>query len=235
MKKYTTVLFDIDNTLLDFDADERCALIRTLEEYAIDASEENLKTYSAINAALWTRFDKGEITKEDIKNTRFQKFFEAIGHVSDVPARTVNDRYGFLLSEGGILLDGAMQLCQRLTESGCTLYAVTNGIELTQIKRLKKSGLDKVLRDVFISERVGHQKPKKEFFRYVFEHIDEKDKSKMILIGDSLTSDIKGALDSGIDCIWLNRTKNENIVCQSPTYEVSSIEEIASLFFRDQA
>lgn len=226
MKKYTAVLFDIDNTLLNFDADEHNALVATLKYYNLPYDEETVKAYVNINDGLWHDFEKGIITKEDIKNTRFALLLEMFAIKAPVSARQINDTYAFNLSEGGVLLDGAAELCEKLTENGLSLYAVTNGIELTQKKRLKKSGLDKFFKDVFISEKVGFQKPLKEYFDYVFEHIDEKEKEKIILIGDSLSSDIKGALGAKIDCIWINAKNKTNDVCEKPTYEVKNINEI---------
>lgn len=226
MKKYSTVLFDIDNTLLNFDAGERNAVIKTLNMFSVATTDEIINKYVKINDGLWKEFEKGKITKDDIKNNRFKILFDEIGHVSTVSAREVNDKYTLNLSEEGILLDGALELCKKLKRIGYKLYAVTNGIEHVQKKRLRKSGLESVMDNVFISEKIGFQKPMKEYFDYVFENITEKDKSKIILVGDSISSDITGAVNAGIDCVWLNLKKVKNTGTAIPTHEVFSINEI---------
>ncbi len=229
MKRYTTVLLDMDNTIFDFDKDERQSLIKTFEENFIPISKKTLTRYSQINDSLWKKFEKGEITKEDIKNTRFQIFIDEFGFKPNKTAREINDCYANHLAHSGNLIDGATELCLKLKKAGYKLYFVTNGIETTQKFRIEKTGFDKILDGVFISESIGFQKPMKEFFDYVFEHIEEKDKSKMILIGDSLTSDIKGALDCTLDCVWFNKKRNENSLALIPTYEFTSFEQIGEL------
>ncbi|MDD6526945.1 MAG: YjjG family noncanonical pyrimidine nucleotidase [Oscillospiraceae bacterium] len=228
-KKYTTLLLDVDNTLLNFDIDEKNALKKTLKEVGAPTEDAVLRLYSEINAGLWRQFEKGEVTKEELKNIRFQKLFEAIGLPCPVSSREINDRYLENLGEGGITVDGAKETVQALFERGYTLYIVTNGVEHTQKSRLQRSGLDRYITDSFVSEKIGIQKPFKAYFDYVFDNIEEKDKSKLLLIGDSLGSDIKGALDSGIDCVWYNPKKKENTVCGEPTYEISDIRDLMKM------
>ncbi|MGN1419439.1 MAG: YjjG family noncanonical pyrimidine nucleotidase [Acutalibacteraceae bacterium] len=229
MNPYTTVLFDLDNTLLDFDADERCALLKTLSENGIPTDEPVLRRYSAINSALWKQFEKGEITKEDIKNTRFQTLISEFGISTEKTPRQINDCYAEHLTEGGVLIDGAYELCMKIKERGMEIFIVTNGIKQTQQKRMKKSGLNKICKEVFISEKIGFQKPMKEYFDYVLSHIEQKDKSKIVLIGDSLSSDITGAQNAGLDCIWFNRSHAECTLEKAPTYETSGFGEILDI------
>lgn len=228
-KKYTTLLFDVDNTLLNFDIDEKNALKKTLKEVGAPTEDDILRLYSGINAGLWRQFEKGEVTKEELKNIRFRKLFEAIGLPCPVSSREINDRYLENLGEGGVTVDGAKETVQALFEKGYTLYVVTNGVEHTQKQRLHRSGLDRYITDSFVSEKIGIQKPFKAYFDYVFDNIEEKDKSKLLLIGDSLGSDIKGALDSGIDCVWFNPKGNGNNVCGEPTYEISDIRDLMKM------
>lgn len=228
---YTTLLFDADNTLLDFDKDERQGLIRVLNEYGVPVSEENIAIYSKINQGLWKQFEKGEITKPELKRIRFGLFFDAIGFKSDTDVFEVNERYLSFLSDGNNLLDGAKELCESLKAKGYDMYIVTNGVANTQKRRLTQSGILPLFTEVFVSETVGFQKPRKEFFDYVLENIKEKDINKILLIGDSLSSDIKGAVNSGIKCVWYNK-ENTNI----PEYpkadyvinNISELEEILS-------
>ena len=202
--KYTTILFDADNTLLDFDKDEHQALVRTLEDYGVPVTEENISTYVNINKSLWKKIETGEITKPELKRTRFRLFFDAIGFECNEEPLTVNEHYLALLGEGGNTLEGAIELCKELKSKGYDLYIVTNGVAATQAKRLIKAGLTPYFTEVFVSETVGCQKPKKEYFDYVLNNIKEKDKSRILLVGDSLSSDIQGAMNVGLPCCWLN-------------------------------
>ncbi len=203
-RKYTTILFDADNTLLDFDKDEHQALVKTMEDFGVPATDENISTYVNINKGLWEKIETGEITKPELKRTRFKLFFDAIGFSCDEDPLTVNEHYLSLLGEGGNTLEGAVELCRELKQEGYNLYIVTNGVAATQAKRLTKAGLLPYFTEVFVSETVGYQKPKKEYFDYVLNAVSEKDKSKILLVGDSLSSDIQGAMNVGLPCVWLN-------------------------------
>lgn len=208
-RKYTTLLFDADNTLLDFDKAENEALKSVMAIYNLPATEENCRKYSEINDGLWKRFEKGEIEKAEIKSTRFREFFRYLGVTENFDPLQVNEKYLSFLKEGGYTVEGASELCRSLTEKGYSIYIITNGIALTQARRLEKSGLLPYISDVFVSETVGVPKPKKEYFDYVLQSITEKDTSKILVIGDSLTSDIKGAENAGLDYIWYNHRKGE--------------------------
>lgn len=229
MKKYTTLLFDADETLLDFDRDETDALSRILDECGIKKSEENINTYKEINIGLWKALERGEIDKPVLKKVRFRMFFEKIGYTPKEDPFVINERYLSYLGEGGNLLAGAKELITELHQSGYELYIVTNGIEKTQRKRLTKAGILLYFTELFVSETVGHQKPKKEYFDYVLGHISEKDKSKVLLIGDSLTSDIKGAVNAGITCAWLRHTPAADSGELRPDYVIDNISQVRDL------
>lgn len=232
-EKYTTVLFDADNTLLDFDKDENCALRKTMELYGVPVTEENIKTYVEINQGMWKAIERGELTKPELKRTRFKKFFEAINFRCDTDPFTVNEKYLSLLGEGGNTLEGAVELCRELKEKGYDLYIVTNGIEKTQKNRLTKSGLLPFFTEIFVSETIGHQKPKKEYFDYVLSHIKEKDIDKIILVGDSLTSDIKGAMNVGLESVWLNLKGKELPEEYKPDYVISDVREVIGILYEE--
>ncbi len=231
--KYTTVLFDADNTLLDFDKDENCALRKTMELYGVPVTEENIKTYVEINQGMWKAIERGELTKPELKRTRFKKFFEAINFRCDTDPFEVNEKYLSLLGEGGNTLEGAAELCRELKEKGYDLYIVTNGVANTQKKRLMKSGLLPLFTDIFVSETVGHQKPKKEYFDYVLSHIKEKDIDKIILVGDSLTSDIKGAMNVHLKCVWLNLKSQDLPEEYKPDYVISDVREVRGILYEE--
>lgn len=225
-KTYTTVLFDADNTLLNFDKDEDTALRKVMREYGVPVTEETVSTYVNINIGMWKALERGELTKPELKRTRFRKFFEAIGFETDKDPFEINERYLFLLGEGGNTLEGAVELCKELKDKGFDLYIVTNGVAATQKKRLNKSGILPYITEVFVSETLGYQKPRKEFFDIVLEKLPEKDKEKIIVVGDSLTSDIKGAMNAGLDCAWLNLKKAELPEEYKPNYVIEDIREV---------
>ena len=232
-EKYTTVLFDADNTLLDFDKDENYALRKTMELYGVPVTEENIKTYVELNQGMWKAIERGELTKPELKRTRFKNFFEAINFRCDTDPFTVNEKYLSLLGEGGNTLEGAVELCRELKEKGYDLYIVTNGIEKTQKNRLTKSGLLPFFTEIFVSETIGHQKPKKEYFDYVLSHIKEKDIDKIILVGDSLTSDIKGAMNVGLESVWLNLKGKELPEEYKPDYVISDVREVRGILYEE--
>ena len=227
--KYTTVLFDADNTLLDFDKAENEALKSVMAIYNIPVTEENCRKQSEINDALWKQFEKGEIEKSYIKATRFKKFFEFLGVKESFDPLQVNETYLSFLREGGYTMEGAAELCESLRKKGYVLYIITNGIALTQANRLKKSGLLPYIEKVFVSETIGYQKPKREYFDYVLNAITEKDKSKVIVIGDSLSSDIKGAENAGLDYIWYNHRREATPEWLNAVVVVGEVWEIGSI------
>lgn len=230
MKKFTTVLFDADNTLLDFNKDEHQALVKALEYYNVPATKENTRIYSEINQGMWKQLERGEITKPELKKNRFRLFFEAIGFECSEDPFTVNEHYLSLLGEGGNTLDKAPETVQALKKRGIELHIVTNGIALTQAKRLERSGLLSYIDEVFVSETVGFQKPRKEYFDFVLKKISEKDKSKILLVGDSLTSDIKGAMNAGLPCCWLNPSGEKAPDDYRIDFEIGEISEVLKLF-----
>ena len=227
-QKYSTILFDADETLLDFHKAERTALRRVLLAFSVTPTDEMMDRYSVINAGLWHAFERGEVTKEDIKNERYRRLFAEFGVGQGVNTREVNDRYLEYLSEGGFLLPGAAELCKALEAVGYALYIVTNGVPHTQILRLTHSGLLPLMRDVFVSEAVGAQKPFKAFFDYVLAHIAERDPKRVLVVGDSLGSDIQGAANAGLDCVWFNPKGQPNDRGLPVTKGVRSLAQLAA-------
>lgn len=219
--KYTTLLLDLDETLFDFSRSERFAIDKLMEKYNIPVTEENRRLYSDINDEKWRKLERGEITRPQLFRERFEDFFEKTGVRADVSE--ANRSYMRFLSQAGFILDGALETCERLSES-YSLYLVTNGTKIVQNGRLNGSPIMKYIKGVFISEEIGFNKPQKEYFDYVLEHIEEKDKARILVVGDLLSSDIAGAENSGLDSCWVNR-KNQNVK-NGATYTISYITEI---------
>lgn len=222
--KYTTLLLDLDETLFDFFKSEKIAIGKLMERYNIPVTEENRKLYSDINDSKWRKLERGEITRLQLLDERFSDFFEKVGVVVDT--KEANLTYMKFLSQASFILDGALETCEKLSKQ-YTLYLVTNGTTIVQNGRLKDSPIMKYIKDVFISEEIGFNKPQKEYFDFVLSHIYEKDKSKILVVGDSVSSDIAGAVNSGLDSCWINR-KNQNID-SGATYSIGSINEIFNI------
>ncbi len=220
MKKYTSLFLDLDNTLLDFYKAEAVAVKKVLEQYCLPSDDKAVKTYSDINRDYWEKFERGEIPKSAIFEGRFKTLLEVFQEQRNTA--DISRDYCANLSEGYFKMDGADEILTYLKEKGYKLYATTNGLASTQFKRIENSGLKVYFDKIFISEDAGHQKPEKEYFDFVIENIPEKDKTKMLIVGDSQSSDILGGINSGIDTCWFNP---DNI---SPKYE--SLYEIHNLY-----
>lgn len=192
---YDVVLMDIDNTLLDFDAGTRESLTALLASFGLELTPERLARFFTINNALWKAYEHGEIEKSYIFETRFGQYLGEMGVETD-PLQA-NQRYSEGLQKSAVLLPDALWLMERLKGKVC-LCAVTNGVTTTQTPRLEKSGLIRYFDHIFISEQMGCKKPEKEFFDKVFAAIDLADRSRCIILGDSLTSDMQGGRNAGI-------------------------------------
>ncbi|WP_409270052.1 YjjG family noncanonical pyrimidine nucleotidase [Neobacillus sp. SCS-31] len=223
MKKYKTLLFDVDDTLLDFAAAEKIALKMLLEGQKIVVTPEIEALYKKVNSGLWTAFEEGKLRRDEVVNTRFAHFFREIGR--EVDGAELEVSYRAYLDKGHDLLDGAFELITDL-QGRFDLYIVTNGVSRTQYRRLQDSGLLPLFKRIFVSEDTGYQKPMKEFFDFVFSRIPEISIEETMIIGDSLSSDIKGGNQAGIDTCWFNPLMKANRTGIAPTYEIHSLAEL---------
>lgn len=199
-KRYEALLLDMDGTFLDFEASQKQAFRKAMTAHGYPAGEKEYETYCRINHGLWEAFERGEIDKPTLLSTRFVRLFGALGIEGDGAA--FEKEYQSLLGTGHDLMEDAWDVLGQLSAQ-YALYVVTNGVESTQRNRLHLSGIERFMTGIFISETIGYQKPQKEFFDYCFSHIKE-DRRRMIIIGDSLTSDIQGGINAGIDTCWFN-------------------------------
>lgn len=224
--KYKTLLFDVDDTLLDFRATEKRALYTLFSEEQLELTQEIEQTYQRINHQLWQDFEHGKVAKETISETRFGLLFEQLG--KKVDGKAMGARYQKHLGDGHDLLGDSRRILERLRPD-YDLYVVTNGIAETQYKRLKDSQLYPLFEDIFVSEEVGYQKPMKEYFDFVFERIPDFDHSKTMIIGDSLNSDIGGGQNADIQTVWLNPSGQSGKAEIQPTYEIQSLDQLFSI------
>ncbi len=225
MKKYTTLYFDLDNTLLDFTAAEYKAIRQLLALHNLPVTDEIVSTYSAINQTWWERFEKGEIKKEEIFAGRFHDLLAHFGFEGD-PIKMSEDYFEFL-SQGSDIIDGADKVLEYVKERGYTVCITTNGMSRTQYRRIDNCVIKQYFDYIFVSEDAGHQKPEKEYFDYVMANTPEKDKSKILVIGDSMSSDILGGINFGVDTCWLNPKCNSKQY--KTTYEIANIMQICDI------
>lgn len=223
MKTYKYLFFDIDDTLLDFQATEKEALRALFAEQNMDLTAEDERRYKEINQGLWNAYENGKIDRDAVLNTRFSTFF--MHYDLEVNGCLLERKYRSYLEQGHQLIDGAMDLIIHL-QPQYELYIVTNGVSKTQDRRLRDSGLYPYFKDVFVSEDTGFQKPMKEFFEYVFDRIPNYIPEQGLIIGDSLSADIKGGQISGLDTCWFNPLRKENQSGFSPTFEIHQLKEI---------
>ena len=225
MKKYDVFLFDADGTLFDFNLAEACAFRTVYEECGFTYSDEILKRYSEINEQLWKSFEKAEVTIDEIKTLRFIRLFNEMGVHHDEYA--FNDRYVVELGKGAFLIDGAKEICEEITRLDKKIYIITNGITVVQVSRLNNSTIKEYVSDIFISELIGFQKPDVRYFEHVFAHLPQVDKERILVVGDSLTADIQGGINAGLDTCWVNKKNVDNSKGILPTYEIIKLSELS--------
>ena len=220
------VLFDLDDTLLDFHRAEAEAIRYTLKEFGIDPTDETIALYSKINRSCWAKLETGEYTREEVLHRRFDMLFAALGVTGD--AHETQKLYEYRLSFGAYYLDGAEELLDEL-HGKYRLYLATNGIVNVQSRRIKDSGIGKYFDGIFVSERIGYNKPDKRFFERAFSEIPDFVLDETVIIGDTLPSDILGGINAGIRTIYFNPRGLKNDTGITPTYEIGTLAETKEL------
>ncbi|ASS74007.1 noncanonical pyrimidine nucleotidase, YjjG family [Tumebacillus algifaecis] len=227
MKKYQFLFFDVDDTLLDFGAAEKTALRLLFEDQNIPLTSEIEAHYKRINQGLWQSFEEGKIDRDTVINTRFSMLFKEFDR--EVDGCLLENKYRNYLEEGNQPIEGAIELITGL-QTQYDLYIVTNGVSKTQDKRLRNSGLHPLFKNIFVSEDTGYQKPMKEYFEYVFARIPNFTVESGLIIGDSLSADIKGGQIAGLDTCWFNPGQKPNDTGIEPTYQIQKLEELYRVF-----
>lgn len=233
-KKYDIILWDVDGTLLDFLASEKWALKEAFRSFGMEIDDETVSVYSAINDSFWKRLEKQEITKEEVLIGRFKSLFEVM-HITDIEVAEFQKKYQRNLGSVYFYMEDSLSLCKKLKEEGFLQYIITNGVEWTQRNKLHLAGFDEVMDDIFISEVIGYNKPDVRFFDGCFEHIaKEIDKKRVLVVGDSMTSDMKGAQNAGLDSCLYAPSKEKAGNAEKVTYRISSLWEIEEIIWQNQ-
>ena len=223
MPRYPYLLFDADNTLFDFDRADHYAFAAACAVSGLEFSEGLLHRYWVHNNAVWTMFDRGEATKDFIVLERFRRFFAELGVDAD-PAEA-NRVHLETLAACSFPTPHSVEVCERLSKTH-RLFLVTNAVASVQRGRLAKAEIKPYLEAAFISEEAGAQKPTKAYFDYVFAHIDGITKDNCLVIGDSLTSDIQGAVNYGLTSCWYNPKLAANPDGLRVDYEITDQREL---------
>lgn len=228
MDRFDVVLWDVDGTLLDFLAAEKAAIQSLFQEFGLGRCTDGmLARYSEINREYWRKLERGEMSKQQILVKRFEDFFREEG--LDVSlGEAFNAAYQVRLGDTIVFCDDSKALVESL-RGKVRQYVVSNGTVTAQTKKLRRSGFDQLMDGVFLSEELGYEKPAIEFFDQVFQEIQAPDKSRVLIVGDSLTSDMEGGFRAGIKTCWYNP---EGIPCAAPEkidYEIQNLQEIKKI------
>ena len=220
------VLLDLDNTILDFHRTESEAINKTLLNFGVEPTEEVIATYKAYNRKCWEALERGEMSRDDVLFGRFELLFLSLG--KEVVPEDVQHFYERRLSEGAYYIDGAEEMLKKL-RGKYKLYIASNGTAFVQDRRIAASGVDKYFDGIFISERIGANKPSPLFFDGCFELMENKERDKTVIVGDTLSSDILGGINAGIHTIHYTLGKDVAYSDVKPEYSVKSIEEIPEI------
>lgn len=221
---YEIIFFDADDTLFDFQASEKAAFGKTLGDFSIRGDvEAHLATYKRINDALWSAFERGEVDQAHLKIERFRRFLEEIRASGDPVV--FGRRYMENLSKASILFEESAPLVETLARTH-RLAILTNGLTRVQEVRVKQSVIAHHFEAFVISEEAGVAKPDPAIFEMLLEQMDGATPEKVLMVGDSLSSDIQGGINAGIDTCWFNPDRKKNTKDLKPTYEIQRLEEL---------
>ncbi len=224
---YNWVFFDADNTLFDFDASSILAFGALVDQLNIPQSSDLYKTYKKHNAHVWHLFENGQIDAQNLRSKRFELFFNDIGF--DFDGLKANNLYLDLLVDNVRLLDGAVALLQELKDLGVKMLIITNGLKEVQKPRLEKVGLTHFFEDIIVSDEIGVAKPDGAFFTFAEKAANHPPKNEVLVIGDSLNSDIQGGNLYGYDTCWFNPKRLINSSKIYPKYMIDDLSAIPAL------
>ena len=228
MPRFDILLWDVDGTLLDFIAAEKAAVQTLFREFGLgECTDEMVERYSRINKEYWERLERGELSKPEILVRRFADFFASEG-LDASKAPEFNEQYQVRLGDTVVFCDDSYELLSSL-RGRVKQYAVSNGTVVAQTRKLRRSGFDRLLDGVFLSEELGYEKPATEFFDRVFAAIGEPDRERVLIVGESLTSDITGGNRAGIRTCWYNPKGEPNLTAAHADYEIRDLHGILDI------
>lgn len=229
MRHYDWALLDIDGTLLDFRRAEALALDVTPVELGLSVPTSYVPEYHAINDELWQQFEAGVLGARDVRRLRFTRLFEKLALAGDPDI--FSETYLKNLSTHSTFIDGAERLLREL-KGRISVAAITNGFADVQHARIAHLGLEDAFEHVIISEEVGVAKPDPGVFDIAFDRMGHPAKGNVLMVGDSLSSDIQGGANYGIDTCWYNPSRASNNTAIKPTVEIAHLDDLRDLLIR---
>jgi len=223
---YSCLLFDADGTLFDYDTAEAKALAATFTDSGIPYTHDYANVYRVINAQMWADFELGKISQLELRSARFGRLFQAIN--VDADPHAFSDTYLTNLGNAADLFPGALEIVDALHEN-YRLLLITNGIPKVQRSRLSRSPIQPLFEAVIISGEIGIAKPHPGIFDAAFQAMGSPPKEETLIIGDSLTSDIQGGINYGIDTCWYNPDRRPSDPKIPATYEIHRLNELLTL------
>ena len=226
-KKYKYFLFDLDRTLWDFDTNARNNIFSLLDTFPVTGDKQGFfDNYDRINHALWAEYEKGALTKEELKGERFYRTLKLYG-VDDINlAQQIGDEYLGQMPFQKELMPFTLEVLSELNSRSCKMAIVTNGFKEVQYKKLEVSGIAKFFDAVMVSEEQGVNKPCPIIFKRALKAIGG-DKEHAIMVGDDFANDIEGAMIFGIDQFFYNY---RSIPCDGgPTYNSGDLRELLKI------
>ncbi len=232
MSKYEHLFFDLDHTLWDFENNARDSMIDIFHEFEVNkitTTDFNgfYEKYSEHNRLLWERYQKGFISAEELKWKRMWRTLLDFKVGDEDLAKNMGKRFLEILPTKQSVFPYTIEILNYLFEKNYQLHLITNGFEKTQWSKIKNSKIDHFFTHVITSESSNSMKPEKEIFQYAIQKANT-DVSKSIMIGDNLEADIKGAIDFGMDCIFVNHINAETSL--TPTYSITHLKELETIF-----
>ena len=201
MKTYDIILIDIDRTLLDFDKAQKMCLEKVFFTNGLKFDESTYLKYMLFDRKWWEDVENGKISINTLTEKRFTAILNELGFI--INPQLVYDQYIAMLSKLVFLIDGAQQVCLELNKRK-RLFAASNGFYDLQISRLANAGILTYFEDIYVSDKIGHAKPNLLFYQHIFNELKVTDLSRILMIGDSISSDIKGGMNAQIDTCWFN-------------------------------
>ena len=219
------LFLDLDDTILDFRKAEYVAIGKTIGDFGVEPTDEVRKLYHEINKWHWEQLELGTLTREEVLVNRFGVLFEKLGKTVDAVACA--RAYEKNLSQGHWFLPGAEEAVDALSKK-YRLFLASNGTASVQKGRMTSANLYRFFETVFVSQEIGHNKPSKAYFDACFSTISGFDKEKAMIVGDSLSSDIKGGINAGIKTVWVNPDHKD---CGEikPDYEIEYLHQLEAL------
>lgn len=220
------LFLDLDDTILDFHKAERIALAKTIRDFGVEPTEHVLHRYHIINKLHWEMLERGELTRAEVQVGRFRALFEELGVAVDAAAVTA--KYSENLAIGHYFMPGAEEAVEALSKK-YRLFLASNGTASVQKGRMTSANLYRFFEQVYVSQEIGHNKPSKAYFDACFARIPDFDPARAMIVGDSLTSDIRGGINAGIKTCWVNPAHDPGRPDIRPDYEIEALSQLSAL------